>query len=440
MDPKINIVPIDQIAPCPQNPKLHPEIQISQIARSIQQFEFINPLVTDDKGEIIAGHGRYLAALKLGLENVPVIQISHLSKDEERAYRLADNKIAENAEWDKNLLAVELSYLLKIDAEFDVSITGFSVAEIDVQLSDASPDQFDDPPPPLPEQDAVVSRKDDIWLLGPHRAGVGDCLDPVFVDSVMHSELARMSCIDPPYNVKVDGHVCGKGKVHHDEFAMASGEMTEEEFIRFLLATFTILSNTCTQGALHYIFMDWRHLYEALQAGREAFDTFINCCVWTKTNGGMGSLYRSQHEICLIFKTGFAPHINNVELGRHGRNRANVWSYPGMNSFGAERKDLLSAHPTVKPVSMIADAIRDVTHHGDIVFDGFLGSGTTLLAADKTHRVCYAIEIDPRYMDVALRRWMNETGKMPVLESSGKSFEEVSAERLTGEPKEESHA
>ncbi len=439
MSPQISIVSIDQIKPYKQNPKLHPDTQIGQIARSIEQFEFINPLVVDKNNEIIAGHGRFLAALKLGLKGVPVIQVSHLSEDEIRAYRLADNKIADNAEWDNELLKVQISHLLEIDAEFDVSITGFSVAEIDFRLTDIAPDQLDEPPPPLPEPQEVISRSGDIWILGPHRAGVGDCRDHAFVVEVMHSQLARMSCIDPPYNVNINGHVSGKGKIQHGEFAMASGEMSETEFIQFLLAVFTLFSNICTQGALHYIFMDWRHLYELLQAGRKTFDQFINCCVWTKTNGGMGSLYRSQHEMCLIFKTGNAPHINNVELGKHGRNRTNVWPYAGMNSFGPGRDDLLSAHPTVKPINMIADAIMDVTHLGDIVFDGFLGSGTTLLAAEKTHRVCYAIEIDARYMDVSLRRWMTETGGMPVLESTGQSFDEIAEKRLCAQDQEAQH-
>ena len=268
---------------------------------------------------------------------------------------------------------------------------------------------------------------------------MGDCQDDLFVPQVMHSQLARMSCNDPPYNVPILGHVSGKGLAQHDEFAFASGEMSEAEYIQFLLSVFTVLSGICTKNALHYVFMDWRHLYELLQASRDGFDQLINCCVWTKSNGGMGSLYRSQHEMCMIFKNGKAPHTNNVQLGKHGRNRTNVWPYAGMNSFGKDRDNLLAAHPTVKPISMIADAIMDVTNHGDIVFDGFLGSGTTLIAAERTHRICYATEIEPKYVDVALQRWINETGGTPILESTGQTFDEIRMERLAEITEEDSN-
>lgn len=427
---KIEFLPTNQVNPYKQNARTHDNHQVDQIAQSIKQFGFINPVVVDKNYEIVAGHGRHMAALKLGLKKIPVIRADHLTDDEVQAYRLADNKIAENARWDKDLLKVELSYLLSIDSEFNIDVTGFSTAEVDVVISDQSPDDFEEPIPPLPEPQQVVSKTGDIWNCGDHRIGVGDIRDDTFVDQVMAGHQAQMTCNDPPYNVKINGHVSGKGKVQHDEFAIACGEMSPEEFTKFLVVVLVTLSRISINGSLHYLFMDWRHLQELLSAGHQVFDQFINLCVWTKTNGGMGSLYRSQHELCCVFKKGSAPHINNVELGKYGRNRTNVWSYAGMNSFGKDRDELLACHPTVKPLRMIADAIMDVTHHGDIVFDGFLGSGTTLLAAEQTHRICYATEIDPRYVDVSLRRWIAETDQMPILESTGQTFEEVAQERL----------
>ncbi len=438
MNDIVEVIQIDKIIPYECNARTHEKFQLNQIAASIKQYGLICPIVIAEDNVIIAGHGRHEAAKNIGLKYLPVIRVTHLTKNQIRAYRLADNKTAENAGWDNNLLMVELSYLLEIESEFDLDSIGFSTAEVDVIVSDESPDDVDDPPPPTPEPNKVISRPGDIFTCGEHRIGVGDCQDDLFVPQVMHSQLARMSCNDPPYNVPILGHVSGKGQAQHDEFAFASGEMSEAEYIQFLLTVFTALSGICTKNALHYVFMDWRHLYELLHAGREAFDQLINCCVWTKSNGGMGSLYRSQHEMCMIFKNGKAPHTNNVQLGKHGRNRTNVWPYAGMNSFGKDRDDLLASHPTVKPISMIADTIMDVTNHGDIVFDGFLGSGTTLIAAARTHRICYATEIEPKYVDVALRRWMNETGGTPILESTGQSFEEAAVERLADQPQEDS--
>lgn len=430
MIPEITEVPIDQIRPSKNNPRKHPKKQLKQLKRSLKKFGWMLPILIDSDGIIFAGHGMFQAALKLGYAHIPVISVGHLSDEEIRAYRIADNKLAENSEWDNEILISELSYLLNIDIEFDIDLTGFSTPEIDVLISDMSPEDFENPIPPLPEPQQVVSKTGDIWNCGDHRVGVGDIRDDAFVDQIMAENQAQMTCNDPPYNVEINGHVSGKGKVQHDEFAMACGEMSSDLYTQFLIDVLTQLARISVDGSLHYIFMDWRHLQELLSAGNQVFEQFINLCVWTKTNGGLGALYRSQHELCLIFKKGSEPHINNVELGRHGRNRTNVWPYAGMNSFGKDRDELLACHPTVKPLRMIADAIMDVTHHGDIVFDGFLGSGTTLLAAEQTHRICYGVEINPGYVDVSLRRWMAETDQMPILESTGQTFEEGSEEHL----------
>jgi len=427
---EVSKVLIDQIKPSKNNSRKHPKKQIRQLKKSLKRFKVMRPILVNPNGEIICGHGIYQAALELGHKSLHVIYIEHLSDEEIRAYQIADNKLAENSEWDYEILISEISDLIKIDSSFDVDLIGFSTGEIDVIISDQSPNNFEEPMPDPPKPSEVASKLDDIWICGSHRIGVGDTLDPHFVDCVMAGQFARMVAIDPPYNVPIPGHVSGNGKICHDDFLNACGEMSSEQFTEFLIAASDTSFRVSTDGSLHYIFIDWRHLSELLSAGNQVFDQYINLCVWAKTNGGMGSLYRSQHELCLIFKKGTVPHINNVELGKHGRNRSNVWNYPGMNSFGTDRDELLAAHPTVKPVRMIADAIMDVTHHGDIVFDGFLGSGTTLIAAEQTKRICYGIEIDPRYVDVSLKRWTAETGEMPILESSGQSFEEVAADRL----------
>ncbi len=299
------------------------------------------------------------------------------------------------------------------------------MGEIDILLGAADQPASEDPPPPPPEPENTVTKIGDVWQLGPHRIVCGDCRDNDVMESLMDSRLAQMVITDPPYNVPINGHVSGLGKNKHDEFAMAAGEMTYEEFIEFLFDALLQMDRVCVEGALQYVFMDWRHQFELLIARQQLQNPLVNLCVWVKTNGGMGSLYRSQHELIFIFKKGSAPHINNVELGAHGRYRTNVWTYPGVNTFGEGRDEALACHPTVKPVAMIADAILDVTNRGDIVLDGFLGSGTALLAAEQTGRVCYGVEIAQGYVDVCLRRWMEVTGDDAVHVPSGHTFDDL---------------
>ena len=359
MVPEITNVPIGQVRPFEKNPRKHPKKQIRQLKRSLKRFKWMLPILIDSNGVIIAGHGIYQAARELGLEEIPVIFVEHLSEHEIKAYRIADNKLAENSEWDNEFLISEISELLKFDVDFDIDLTGFSTPEIDVLVTDQSPEEFEEPVPTLPKLQAAVSRVGDIFQCGENRLGVGDVLDNLFVDQLMGGRTAQMACTDPPYNVPINGHASGKGQVHHDEFALACGEMSPKEFRQFLVAVLTQLSRISADGSLHYLFMDWRHLQELILAGNEVFDQFINLCVWTKTNAGMGALYRSQHELCLVFKKGKAPHVNNVELGKHGRNRTNVWSYAGMNSFGKGRDELLACHPDRQ-----ASAYDCRCHHG----------------------------------------------------------------------------
>ena len=277
-----------------------------------------------------------------------------------------------------------------------------------------------------------MSRVGDLWLLGDHRLLCGDATKLASYGSLLGGERAQLVFVDPPYNVRIDGHVCGSGSIKHREFEMAAGEMSEAQFTGFLTTVLERLAQHSADGSIHYVCMDWRHIFELLAAGRAAYSELKNLCVWNKDNGGMGSLYRSKHELVLVFKHGSGAHINNVELGRHGRNRTNVWDYAGVNSFGAGRLDDLAMHPTVKPVALVADAIMDCSHRGGIVLDCFGGSGTTLIAAEQTGRHGRLIELDPAYVDVAIRRFAKLTGEKVTQAASGLTFAEIRDQRGTG--------
>ncbi|NMJ44436.1 ParB N-terminal domain-containing protein [Roseomonas sp. JC162] len=425
--------PVDALTPRTTNPRTHSKAQIAQIAASIQRFGFTNPILVDEANGIIAGHGRVAAARKLGRTTVPTIRLAAMSEAEIRAYVIADNRLAEQAGWDRHLLGLELQYLTDLDIDLDVTLTGFSLPEIDVLIGELSLVPDTGKPDPA---DAVlampagpaITQSGDVWTIGPHRLICGDATIAETYQRLLGTRRAQMVFTDPPYDVPIDGHVCGLGGVKHRKFAMAAGEMTEAAFTDFLTTVFRHLAAFSKDGALHFQCMDWRHIGEIMTAGRAAYTELKNLCVWTKTNGGMGSLYRSQHELVFVFKAGKAPHINNVELGKHGRYRTNVWSYAGVNSFGGQRDDL-ALHPTVKPVAMVADAIRDCSHRKGIVLDAFAGSGTTLVAAAQTGRRGYGIELDPLYCDVILRRVQDACAAEAVLEGTGQTFAAVSAVR-----------
>lgn len=420
--------PIDSVKPNARNAHTHSPEQVQQVAGSIKTVGFINPVVVDEEGNLLAGHARVLGAELLGLEVIPTICVDYLTEAEKRAYMLADNKLTDNAGWDEDLLRVELEYLTSVEIDFDVDFIGFSTPEIDLLVhSDSEPDTEEEIIP-SPDPADAVSRSGDIWALGLNRLIVGDCRDPEVIDALMDGALARMVLTDPPYNVSV-GDISGLGKIQHREFAMASGEMSRGEFTQFQIDAFSQFARVGMDGSLHYVFMDHRHMQEILEAGEAVYGGLFTLCCWVKTNGGMGSLYRSRHELVFVHKVGTASHVNNVQLGQHGRYRTNVWEYGGCNAFGAERDESLSWHPTVKPTSMLQDAILDVTHPGEIVLDGFLGSGSTLIAAERAGRVCYGVEIDPAYVDVTITRWQHETGLQAVLTGSDHTFEQVTANR-----------
>lgn len=427
----LGFLPPSNLKPWPDNPRTHSDKQLEKLKASIRKFGFTAPVLVDEQSVILSGHGRVEAAIALGLETVPVRAIQGLTQAQKRAYVIADNKIAEQSKWDQGLLKSELHLLLQ--DEFDIETTGFSTAEIDLMFDDSPEPEASDPDDLRPEdvQVEVVSRLGDLWVLGNHRLLCGNSLEAASYEILLQGVPVQLVVTDPPYNVKVQGHVCGSGKVKHKEFAMASGEMSQSEFTAFLNTIFSHLYDVMQDGAILFSFMDWRHMREVLEAAGPVFGDMRQLCVWAKDNGGMGTFYRSQHELVFVYKKGDAPHINNFELGQHGRYRTNVWNYPGVNTFKGKGYELLAMHPTVKPVSLIADALRDCSHRKGIVLDPFAGSGTILIAAERTGRHARAIEYDPQYVDVAIHRWQRITGQQVILESTGQTWDEVRAERLT---------
>ena len=404
----IQDIPIASLRPWAKNARTHSKKQLNQLAASIREFGFTNPVLIDDNGTILAGHGRVEAAKLLDMETVPCVRLSSMTPQQKRAYVIADNKLALNAGWDEELLAEELTALTEADVSFDVELTGFSIAEIDHLVEGLNPEEPGDPlDDQVPDPDLAPGRcqKGDIWALGRHRLVCGSALDGDTVDLLMDGEKAAMVFSDPPYNVPIDGHVGGSGRTKHREFEMAAGEMSQDQFTGFLQTAFANMAKHSRDGAIHFQCMDWRHMNEMMAAGRAVYSELKNLIVWVKDNGGMGTFYRSRHELVFAWKVGTAPHINTFELGQYGRYRTNVWQYKGVNTLKTGRMDELSLHPTVKPVEMIADAIRDVSARNDIVLDLFGGSGSTLIAAHKTGRRAFLCELDPLYCDRILHRW-----------------------------------
>lgn len=422
---KLSFLATSSLTPDPCNPRRHTTPQIRSIAKSIDVFGFNAPILVRTNGQIVSGHGRHEAAKMLGLEEVPVIFLDHLSEVQAKAYMLADNKLTDRSAWDDTLVATQLKELSNLALDFSIEATGFELPEIDLRiqsldLSDQDAlDNFDLPS----DQPATV--RGDIWTLGDHQILCGTALDSSSYLSLLRGEKASAVFTDPPYNVKIDGHVRGKGRGRHREFEMASGELSNQAFENFLSGFLQHCSEQTVPGAVIYAFMDWRHGAEMLAAGARNKLTQVNLCVWVKTNGGMGSFYRSRHELVFVFRNGGSQHINNIQLGRFGRNRTNVWQYAGANGFtGRKMIDEFESHPTVKPVGLISDALLDCTNRGDIVLDPFLGSGTTVLAAERTGRRCYGIELDPLHVDTAVQRWEKMTRRKAV-NLQGQTFAEV---------------
>jgi DNA modification methylase len=413
----------------PKNPRTHTKRKIQDLANSISVHGLMTPIVVDAANTIVAGRARWEAAKLLNLQRVPTISAAGMSREQLDIFMLADNKFAERAGWDRQQLALYLEDLqVRLEPlDLDLSVTGFEGAEIDLLLDDLG-SEGSDAADQVPEvKGAPVTRRGDIWRLRKHRILCGDArLD---LPRLMSEQKADAVFTDPPYNVRIAGHVQGRGKTRHKEFAFASGEMSDAEFKNFLNTSVAALVQISRPGAVHYICMDWRHIECLLAVAREHYDTTLNLCVWNKTTPAQGSFYRGQHELVGVFRVGDEAHQNNVQLGRFGRNRSNVWTYPGVNSFGKGRDEALAMHPTVKPVALVVDALRDCTGRGDLIVDPFLGSGTTLIAAERIGRRCFAIEFEPVYVDTAIRRWQGMTHCDALLEGDGRSFDEIAAER-----------
>ncbi|MEW2911461.1 DNA methyltransferase [Leisingera sp. JC11] len=442
---KVVQTPVADLKPYANNNRTHTAKNIGKLKASVAQFGFVTPILVDGQGVIIAGHGRHEAAKSLGLKTVPAVVADHLSEAELRALRIADNKLAELSEWNEAALQIEFAELMDLSLdgalEFGLDITGFEVPEIDIIIDGAGASESA-PPETVVSPDPAklpVTQSGDLWILGDHRILCGNSLDADSYTRVLGGEAARMVFTDPPYNVRVQGHVRSGNGGDHREFAMASGEMSDAEFRAFLDKTLTHLVANLSMGGIAMICMDWRHIDALIAVGKACGLELNNLCVWNKTNGGMGSLYRSKHELICIFKKPGAAHINNVELGKHGRNRTNVWDYAGVNSFGKTRDADLADHPTVKPTALVADAIMDITHRGDTVLDAFGGSGATLLAAEKTGRKARLIELDPLYVDVSIRRWQEMTGLKAVHAASEEAFDKRAAALAAAEEKEAEH-
>jgi DNA modification methylase len=429
--PEIALWPVAKLIPNPRNARTHTKKQIRKLAKSLRELGWTAFIVIDEHGNILAGHARYEAAILNGWTRIPVRLLRGLTETQKRAIALADNRIAMDAGWDRDILVPELLVLKDLLPELDLGLydLGFETPEIDALFAErVDPEQ--DPADTEPvDLDRAVSRLDDLWEFGgKHRLYCGSALDPRSWKSLFGRDLASAIISDPPFNVKINS-VVGRGATKQREFIQGSGELSEPEFQKFLETALTLATRYSATGSLHYLFMDWRHAHDLLLVGKEVYTELKNIVVWVKTNGGQGSFYRSQHELIFVFKNGDAPHRNNVELGKHGRNRSNVWTYAGVNSFRAGRLDDLATHPTVKPVALVADAIRDCTQRDEIVVDPFLGSGTTILAAEKVGRRGYGIELDPRYVDAAVRRWETFTKRDSVLSATGQTFDELAEER-----------
>jgi DNA modification methylase len=429
----ITRVPIAELKLNRRNPRVHSERQIEQLSKSIKSFGFLWPVMIDGTQRVLAGHGRIEAAKRLGFQEVPTISIHHLSESQQRAFMIADNRLAEQASWDEKLLAEQLKELCDVELDFDLEATGFEVGEIDVLIEGVSPrlKGNSDPADDLPETKPVaVTRVGDLWLVGPHRIYCGNPLNPDRYSVLMGTDRAAMVLTDPPFNVEVDGHDTGPGTPPHRKLQVASSEMTEAEFTDFLTQVMQRCAFYSVEGSLHYAFTDWRRMAALLVAGKKAYSELMDVCVWVKDNDDRGLLYKRRHELIFVFKSGKESHSNNIRLGHEKRCRTNVWNYRGVKPFchSADEGHLPELHPSTKPVALVAEAILDCTSRRDIVLDPFLRSGTTVIAAERTSRVCYGIELDPQYVDTIVRRCQAFTGQSARLECSGRTFAELEQE------------
>jgi DNA modification methylase len=420
---KIEMAPLAELTVSPRHTRRVTRPQLRRVKRSISKFGFIVPILIDACGRIIAGAVRVEAAKALGYSEAPSIRLEHLTPEQVEAFAIAENRLVETGEWDDDMLAVVFKDLSALDLDFGLDITGFTLPEIDLKIAglDQGADAADDPDDRTVPPGPSVVQHGDLWTLGRHRLICGSCLETEVWTRLMAGAVAAIIIADLPYNCAITGHVSSTDKFR--EFAMASGEMGEAEFQAFMLQACHRMAQFSQDGALSYLFMDWRNIHGLLGACREAYDALVNLCVWVKPQGGMGSFYRSAHELIAVVKKGAAPHQNNVQLGRFGRDRRNTFFYPGANAFlrSGEDAEFAGQHPTPKPVHMLADILMDASSRGELVVDPFCGSGATLIAAERMGRRCNAIELDPLYCDLIIRRWQRHTGQV-ALREDGESF------------------
>jgi len=413
------------LKPSPQNSRAHTRQQIKIVAQSIDTYGWTNPILIDDDHNVIAGHARLEAAKLLNIMQVPTICLSHMTAVQKRAYIIADNRMNEIAgSWDRKLLALEHQAIRLLDPAFDISCTGFTLDDVEIMIDGLTACHETEPAAPDFSR-ATVTRAGDLWTLGAHKILCGDALLSSSYEILLGRDRAQVVIADAPYNVRINGNVSGSGKF--PEFRMASGEMSREEFIAFLKKAFGHLASFSEDGSIHFLFMDWRHLAEMVEA-TDHYSEMKNLICWNKQSAGLGTFYRSKHELVWVMKNGTSRHINNFGLGDKGRHRTNVWDYPGLAGWTPGRAEELAMHPTVKPVAMIADALKDCSKKGGIVLDCFGGSGTTLIAAEHTGRRARLIELDPVYVDVTIRRWESDTGGKAILAQDGRSFSEIEKE------------
>jgi DNA modification methylase len=426
---KIERVPIDSLKSASRRVRRTDAAQVERVIASIRQFGLCAPLLISGDRRIVHGHVVWEAARQLGISEISCVVVDHLTEDELRILGIALNRLGERGDWDFDALQQEFEDLgASID---DLMVTGFEMPEIDMILTGSVVETPEEEAEAIPDVGTnPVSRPGDVWRLGEHKLIQGDARDPDCYSRIMNGEAARLVLTDVPYNVSIRTIT---GDERHREFAMGAGEMDRDTYLNFNMAWMKVAADRLVDGGLLSTAIDWRSIDVVMAAAREVKLAHINTAVWTKTNAGQGSLWRSAHELYPVFRKGTATHVNNVMLGKHGRWRSNVWTYAGGSSLGSDSREGLKLHPTVKPRALIEDVLLDVTSRGDIVIDCFAGSGSALVAAEATGRRCMAIEIDGLYCDVIIKRWQDMTGETAVLEETGESFATTAQSHVCGD-------
>lgn len=403
--------------------------QVERVARSLAALKQCAPILISDDGVIVDGHVVAQAMQKLGENQIWCVTVDHLDENQRELLHVTLNRLSECGEWDVEALGPLLIDLGEIG--FDLGTTGFTIQELDIVMS-PSPEALvttaADEEIPAPPSDPVTVLGD-LWVLGNHRLLCGDSTDEESFEAVLNGRLADLVFTDCPWNIPIEGFVSGLGKKIHKDFKMAAGEMSDAEFGEFCRQFHAHSTAHLVSGGVFYSCIDWRSVDTVMSAGKAAGLRHINIAVWNKGSGGMGTPYRSAHELVVVFTKGDKLAVNNVELGKHGRDRTNVWSYPGANRKGSSAGKALEHHPTPKPIEMVRDAILDVSLPGALVLDPFMGSGTTLLAAQHCGREACGIELDPAYVDVEVVRWEAMTGEHAIHAVTGLTFAETAAER-----------